>query len=81
MQLTQTIPDAYAPRVITANAVVMGYPEQVPGPDGATLIPNPQSKAVFVNQQIKAMLIKNTKQYEADLARQEKIAQLDSELG
>ena len=70
-ELRITIPDAFAPRVLQAVSEMQGYQAEVPDPAGGTgMVPNPESRQVFVRKAAGRWLKDQTLIYERRLAEQ-----------
>jgi hypothetical protein len=72
MNITLTIPDEQAARVMNALCVRYGYQETIADPNGGDVlqyIPNPQTKAQFARAQIILFLKQVTTEVELDEAR------------
>lgn len=65
-QITFTVPDAVATRIIQSTCYVNGYQDNVPDPQNpGQFIPNPVSKVAFLKSIIIEMLKSNLKAYES----------------
>jgi hypothetical protein len=72
MNITLTIPDEQAARVMNALCVRYGYQETIADPNGGDVlqyIPNPQTKAQFAREQIISFLKRITTDVELEEAR------------
>lgn len=68
-QVTITIPDAQANRVMDAVAGSYGYQATIPDPaDPSRQIPNPQGKSAFAKQVVANFLKEVVTAYEANIA-------------
>lgn len=65
MELRIVIPDAHAPRVLTAFAEHFGYQATIDGQ------PNPQTEAQFARDQVKAWIRETVRSHEINTATDE----------
>ncbi len=68
MKLDITIPTDVEQRVIDAFARRHEYKDEVPDETGSALIPNPQSRASFLKQQVIAYILASVEADEIEVA-------------
>ncbi len=68
MKLDITIPTTVEQRVIDAFARRHEYKDEVPDETGSALIPNPQSRAAFLKEQVIAYILASVEAEEIEVA-------------